>query len=297
MKRKLLYTLLLIFVLAGRSYAQPGLEALKTATLEQKFDAAVQLMDMKQYYQASLIWENILSEFPDNTNYNYQAGICMLNSNLNKKSALPLLEKGKGKIAKNYNPFDPYEDRTPVDIYFYLGQAYHINGQFNKAIEMFNTYRTEASKKHILQSLVDRQIAWANNAKFETENPRQKGSNIYNIGATINSNASDYSPVLSLDERLLFFTSRRLREDSSNLKPISYIVPQDGKFYEDIYVSMKNRSTNEWGKPELTSLSELRENEATIAFLQTDFNCSSTTMIRVTEISTIRILWIPLSVI
>lgn len=265
MKRKLLYTLLLLFVFSGKSIAQPEIDALKNATLDQKFDAAIQLMEIKQYYQASLIWQNILTEYPDNLNYNYQTGICLLNSNLNKKQALPLLIKGVGNVSKNYNPFDPYEDRTPVDIYFYLGQAYHLNGQFDKAIEMFNTYRTEASKKHVLQQLVHRQIAWANNAKSETENPRQKGSNIYNIGATINSDASDYSPVLSLDEKLLFFTSRRLREDSSNLKPVSYIVPQDGKFYEDIYVSMKNRSTNEWGKPELASLSELRENEATIS--------------------------------
>ncbi|MFZ5554098.1 MAG: hypothetical protein ACOZCO_13360 [Bacteroidota bacterium] len=265
MKIKLFFLFAFLFALTLRPMAQPGDDALKNATLDQKFDAAIQLMELKQYYQASLIWKNILSEFPDNTNYNYQAGICLLNANINKKQALPYLEKGIGKISKNYNPYDPYEDRTPVDIYFYLGQAYHLNGKFDKAIEMFNTYKAEAGKKHFLQEKVGTQIAWANNAKFETENPRQKNSTIYNIGATINSSAADYSPVLSLDERLLFFTSRRLRADSSNLKPIAYIVPQDGQFYEDIYYTINNRENNEWSEPKLASLSELRENEATIS--------------------------------
>lgn len=269
MRTKKAFLLVVIFFLTGivsGVFAQgtpPSDEDLRKIPLPDKFDIATELMKEKQYYQALRVWLIILEEKPDNANYNFKAGVCYLNLNLNKTKALPHLEKGLNQVTKKYNPFDFTETQAPVDLYYYLGKAYHLNYQFDKAIEMFTRFKSEAGTKHILAPDADRQIAMANNAKYEVANPRQGNTQTINLGPNVNSEYSDYSPVISLDENALYFTSRRLRADSSNIRAI---IPDDGKYYEDIYVSFRNRETGEWGKAQQVDLfNKMRENEATIS--------------------------------
>ncbi|MFN3343836.1 MAG: hypothetical protein ACK40M_14155, partial [Flavobacteriales bacterium] len=241
----------------------PTDEELRKIPIPDRYDIATELMREKQYYQALRIWKTILEEKPENANYNFKAGVCYLNMNQDKTMALPHLEKAATKTSKNYNPFDFLEDKCPLDVYYYLGQAYHLNYQFDKAIESFNKFKDQASKKHIFMEDVDRHLSWANNAKSEIASPRQVNTQTVNLGPKINSSYNDYSPVLSLDENALYFTSRRLRTDSSNIRAI---IPDDGKYYEDIYVSFRNRETGEWGQAVIVDLfNKVRENEATIS--------------------------------
>lgn len=73
-----------------------------------------------------------------------------------------------------------------------------------------------------------------------------KNFKIENIGSTINTEFDEYSPVVTLDESAIFFTTRRLRKDSSNAGILSV---QDGKYYEDVYVSYKTlRQANGWNQ-------------------------------------------------
>lgn len=262
--KKFILAILVLFASLTSVWAQPPTdEAIRNTPLDQKFDVAVELMGKKQYFQSLRIWLIILEEQPDNANYNYKAGVCYLYQNLDKTKSLPYLEKAAKNASKNYDPFFFAENKAPLDVYFYLGKAYHLSHQFDKAIEMFNRFKDEANKKHVLQSEVQHQIAMANNAKHEIANPRQSGTEITNLGPNINSEYSDYSPVISLDENALFFTSRRLRVDSSN---ISAIIPDDGKYYEDIYVSFRDRISGEWGPAKMVDLdNRVRENEATIS--------------------------------
>lgn len=260
------FTLVLISILASATiiWAQPPTdEAIRNTPLAEKFDVAVELMSKKQFYQALRIWLIILEEQPNNANYNYKAGVCYLYQNLDKTKSLPYLEKAVTNVSKNYDPFFFAEDKAPLDAYYFLGKAYHLSLQFDKAIEMFTKFRDEASKKHVLQSDIQHQISMANTAKYEIANPRQGSTEIINLGVNINSEYSDYSPVISLDENALFFTSRRLRTDSSN---IAAIIPDDGKLYEDVYVSFRDKNTGEWGPAVIVDLyNRVRENEATIS--------------------------------
>lgn len=266
LKKHILLFLFLLIGGIGNLHAQGGApsdEEIRKNPLPDKYDVATELMKEKQYYQALRIWKIILEEHPDNANYNFKAGVCYLNLNLDKTKALPHLEKSLTKVTKNYDPFNFMEDKAPVDVYYYIGKAYHLNYQFDKAIEMFNKFREEAGKKHIFAPDIDHQIAMANNAKYEIAHPRQTNTQTVNLGKNINSEYSDYSPVLSLDENALYFTSRRLRSDSSNIRAI---IPDDGKYYEDIYVSFRDRETGVWGPATQVDLfNKVRENEATIS--------------------------------
>ena len=67
---------------------------------------------------------------------------------------------------------------------------------------------------------------------------------INNIGSPINSDHSDYIPLINADESMMIFTSRR--EGSTGGKLDYY-----GENYEDIYVSRKDN--DKWGIPEKLS--------------------------------------------
>lgn len=64
--------------------------------------------------------------------------------------------------------------------------------------------------------------------------------NIINLGSGINSENSEYVPLISSDESILIFTSRRFREGKNEMDPT-------GKPFEDIYLSNRTPSAT-WTK-------------------------------------------------
>jgi hypothetical protein len=240
MKFKLI---ILVFALVGIAFTGSAQFSFK-----QKYEAASALHDEKQYVYALEVWLQLDSMEPNNANINYKIGFCYLQMNEGKARSLPYLQKTLSSISKGYDPFSHTEKNAPMEAHFYLGRALHLNQQFDKAKEQFNLFKSTAHKKHYLLDEVPRQLSWCDNAKRETANPKE-GLEITNVGSVINSAYGDYSPVITLDENALFFTSRRLRADSTNMDDVS---PADKKYYEDIYVSYKDESGN-WGQPEIMS--------------------------------------------
>lgn len=256
--------LLLAIGLSKSALAQPTdkelEEAMANASFKEKWEVANHLFEEKMYYHSLKIWKNLAEDQPENANVNYHIGRCYLESNTEKTQALPFLEKVKGNIDKRWNPYSHLETKAPIDAWFYLGKAYHLDYQFDQAIQAFTTFQSEAHRKHYLQDQAKLEITMCNNAKDYIANKTER-VRIENIGSTINSEYSDFSPVLSLDEKVLYFTSRRLRNDSSNFGEIN---PNDGKYFEDVYVSYKDRD-GKWQAPKvIDDLSYPNRNEATI---------------------------------
>lgn len=235
-------------------------ESLKDATFEEKFAAGNTLMEDLLYELALPVWKDLAENYPDNANVQYKYGFCLLHSNVNRREAVPFLEKASEGVSKNYNPLDVREKAAPNETYFYLAQAYHHDYQIDKAKQTFELFKTKVSKKHDLIKKADLHIAQCDNANNEIAN--KKKYIIENVGNKINGEYSDFAPVITLDESALFFTSRRVREDSINENIYS---PQDGKHFEDVYVSYWDPSNSVWGKPEVLALSNPRRNEATIS--------------------------------
>ena len=92
--------------------------------------------------------------------------------------------------------------------------------------------------------------------------PAAPGANlkIKNLGITINSAYSEHSPVVSLDETEIVFTSRRLRKDSANIK---YKDSRDGQYYEDVYIAYKD-DNGQWSDPELINIDRVNHHLASI---------------------------------
>lgn len=217
--------------------------------LNKQFEEAVRLEAEGEKRQALDIWTALASEFPENGNVQYRAGVAYLESFNQKSGALPFLKRAEELgVDKNYNPISPQEKKSPITVYFYLGKAHHLNYNLDRARSYYEKFTEVAPAKHFLFDDAVLGIQQTENAKIITANPVE--FNISNLGDTINSSYPDYSPVISIDENSIFYTSRRLRADSSNL---SIIDRSTGGYYEDIYVSYRNRE-GQWQEPELLNI-------------------------------------------
>lgn len=219
--------------------------------LNDRFTEAVKLAEENELNMARSIWEDLASNYPENGNVNYRAGVARLNSGNNKTAALPYLKTAEEiGVSGNYDRFSPLEKKSPVELYYHLGVAYHLNYKFDKAEDSFNKFLATASRKHFLRERAELGIAHARNAEDLIKD--RVDFEITNLGSVINSQYPDFSPVVSVDENAMFFTSSRLRPDSSNEGIRDRLT---GEYFNDIYVSYKDRR-GVWQTPELLEINE-----------------------------------------
>ena len=223
------------------------------------YTEANKLMEEKFWDQAAKEWRNVLAMDPDNININYKLGYCLLQTENNKVDALTYLEKATSKkLNPSYDPFDPKEIGAPVEALYYLGIAQHLNMLFDQSTDTFEIMKELVSKNHRLSNQINRAIETNKEAKKQVANPKKY--KITNAGKTLNSSFADFGPVLTFDESSIFYTSRRLRPDSTNARIRDF---ETDKYRDDIYVSFKGRDGN-WVQPELLNLNS-DDHDATIS--------------------------------
>jgi hypothetical protein len=254
---------LLLFAICTLSSAYSQEEISKQASFREKFEAANSLMEDNLFEFAKDIWLELVKEEPENSNINYKTGYCLLKSANNKKDAFKYLDLAKSNTDEKYSPLDFLVKTAPVEVFYYLGRSFHLNYQPDSAIFYFNKFIELSSKKHFLKELVYHDIKQCEIAEKQLLKP--KNYKLENIGDKINSSYSDFSPVITADESAIFFTSRRLRTDTNQVSNEGIYSPQDGKYFEDVYVSYKNFKTNEWDTPELADFNRPTSNQASVS--------------------------------
>jgi len=213
------------------------------------FQEAVRLDEENELNQSFVIWTQLATDYSDNANVNYKAGRAYLQSFNRKSAALPFLQKAvQSEINKNYDPISPYEKKVPVEVNYFYAKALHLNYKLDKAEEYYELFIKTAPAKHFLYSEAELGLQQINNAKVLMTIPVE--FEIENLGPIVNSEFPDFSPVISVDENALFFTSARLRPDSSNFGAKDRLT---GLHFEDIYASYKDRD-GKWQEPELLSI-------------------------------------------
>lgn len=158
---------------------------------------------------------------PNNASLNYKLGQCYLAS-VEKYKALPHLEK-----AIQLNP------TMDAAIYYDMGRAYHLDHQYDKAIESFSKFQKSAmaTQDPAIMQDVQLRIKHCYNGKELVKTPIRVF--IDNLGAKINTQYNEYGAVVSADESMMLFTSRR--PGSTGDKIDEGINEQ----FEDIYISYK----------------------------------------------------------
>jgi outer membrane protein OmpA-like peptidoglycan-associated protein/tetratricopeptide (TPR) repeat protein len=166
---------------------------------------------------------------PNNAELNFKLGRCYLNSNF-KQKALSYLEKAK-KLDKSVD----------ADIDFYLGQAFHLGNEWDKALSHYTDFlkKMTSDTDPILVRKADKFIKECKNGKDLSSRPvRVK---IENLGKQVNTEFHEYKPYITADESMLFFTSRRPSSTSKEKDPVF------NDYYEDIYYSTK-QADGQWSQ-------------------------------------------------
>lgn len=177
----------------------------------------------------------------DSTNalVQYKVGRSFLQINGEKNKAVPYLEKAVPNVSPKAR--DNFKGtQAPVDAYFYLGRAYHLDLQFDNAIAAYRKYLKEAKitdKDRIAE--VEWMIQTCLNGKLIVDSPIS--ARVENLGENINTIYDEYAAVVDATESMLIFTSRRPTSTGG-------LLDLDGKYFEDIYVSQKQEAGT-WGKP------------------------------------------------
>lgn len=250
MKKGILATIFLSF------FCISGLQA--QLSEREKFLESLYLMDEKRFMEAMPLLEELLESNPENANLHYNLGVALSNSfrDEDHPKAMTHFEQAIQNVSPNYTPFSPREKKAPVDAFYYYARALHSEAKFDEAIANYKKFETYINDKHYLYDEVENRIQMAEYAKTAVEDPRE--IKIVNLGENVNSIYPEYSPAIRIDESAIYFTSRRLRPDSSNL---GLIDPVDGMYYEDIYVSFNDNGV--WSEPRQLNIST-SGNEATL---------------------------------
>ncbi len=231
MKKISILALFMVMILPLNILAQSEKTLARDAALTMKY---------KEYTTAIELYDQLLKTNPDNLEYNYQIGVCYLNSS-KKREALPKLKK-----VHDANP------TYNTNLKFMLGEAYHVNGNFGEAkkyyqeaVEVYqrekgNIGNEKLKEKEKAERLAnnDRMFELAKRRVGECENglkyeKQPINASIENLKG-INSDQPDYVPLVPRDTSFIVFTSRK--ENGKNAKRDF----GDDFFFEDIYLAKKS---------------------------------------------------------
>ncbi|MDF2436990.1 MAG: hypothetical protein K0Q95_1366 [Bacteroidota bacterium] len=238
--KKIFLQLCLIILISGRIFA---------AIIQPVPDGDYKRMyiDAENYftnenYTAALPLYLTLDSIKGNANLKFKIGFCYLNAATYKTKSISYLEEAMKDIAKKYEEGEINEKQAPLSTSYYLAKAYHLHYDFDKAIAMYERYKTELGTDPKLANdiaEINHDIETCQNGKELIKDPKKVV--VTNLGEGVNSAYPDYSPVVSLDEQTLIFTTRR-SGGYSEVKELN------GMYFEDIFTAELNTNTEKWGK-------------------------------------------------
>lgn len=218
---KMRYAILALSIWTGNAVvqAQQGY----TRTHYRMLDEAKALLDAGQWSEATKIYRRLLTVDTAFADVFLEIGQCEVR--------LP----GMRDIAADH--FATAARHGSVEAVHFLAVERHRQQRFDEAVGLLNKYKGSPGRT-VPDAEVDRRIAMAATAKVLTANPVDL--RIRNMGAQLNSNLHDYSPVVTADGNTMYFTSRRAGTVGGQRDA-------GGQYYEDIY--MATRVDGVWGEP------------------------------------------------
>ena len=175
---------------------------------EKNFYLAEGLVEKGSFPEAILIYQDLLKMDPENNNINFKLGFCYLNTVLEKSKSIDYLRKATKEVFMDAQPENHLEKAAPIEAYLYLAQAYHLNNQFQNALDVLDTLKvTVPNYKTEFISDIDRLAENCRNGIQLMKYPVKMF--VTNLDTLINSEYDEHSPVFSADESTLIFTTKR----------------------------------------------------------------------------------------
>ncbi len=205
----------LLFNIDASAQSSPGSEA-------QLIKDAGACFDNQDYSDAFPLYSQLLSLYPNNSQYNYRLGACMLFIKSDKEKPIDYISTAIKQAGVDHIAW------------YYLGRAYHLNYKFDAAIRAYRQFQQIASSSEIKKYPVAHLIEMCNNAKSLLKNmqeldvlvKKEVGSSDYfqaydlsNNGGSVIVEPDDFKTkldkkkgatsvmYLSADKNILFFSS------------------------------------------------------------------------------------------
>jgi tetratricopeptide (TPR) repeat protein len=97
--------------------------------------AATKFFKSEEYFEASPLYSQLVTNYPQNPEYNFKYGACLIYTSNDKSKAVKYLE---------YAVKNGVEDNLAM---FYLARAYHLNYQFDEALKYYQKFKATLKDK------------------------------------------------------------------------------------------------------------------------------------------------------
>lgn len=243
MKRIILFTIFVFFSLF--SFSQDESEEIIYLAEENIYE--------ENFEYALKLYKEILSETPDDAEINFKIGFCYLNIHNKKGESIEYFKKAIEKYNKRKN-----EMITPIEMYFYLGKAYHATGEYVLAVENFNKANEYAIavKSEEAKTIINLEIEMCKSAIDLVASP--VSATVTELKSPINTEFDELSPIISELENKIYFTS----DYDNNLEDEDYVYAN-----EVYYSEIKN---NTWSTPEVQNSLKTFDSDKTACALTMD---------------------------
>jgi outer membrane protein OmpA-like peptidoglycan-associated protein len=199
--KKIISFLIAVFVFAN-------VNAQSEKEFKEMFSAAWTEFLYESYSTALPMYKEMVDKGFSNANVDYAIGMCYVFGNFEDKSkAIPYLLSATQSTTAEYKEGSYKENNAPQEAFYYLGRAYKINYEFDKAIEAYERYKSFLGVDEIYAlEMVDLQLQHCANAKDIMKKPVNYTKK--NLGQDFNNENDNYNASYSGDGNTLVFTTR-----------------------------------------------------------------------------------------
>lgn len=192
-------------------------------------ETANELISINRFGHAIRLLQELERNHPLNVEVKLTLGYCYIKAS-NTELAVAYLEH----LLKSYYNKELTSKKYFTDAKMLFAMALYYDEQFVKAIDIFNEVKILSTNKTRIKE-TDQFIKFSETAIKIKENPKDVTIEPF---VRLNSNYHDHSPLISADESIIYFTSRRKGSTGGLRSPI------DSMFYEDIYMLDLNKENN-----------------------------------------------------
>ena len=187
------------------------------------FNIANKSYKIGDYHGALKMYNQLYKLNPEHKELNFNMGVCNYNIKDYKKAEEHFLKSSSA---------------VSLELFRYKASIAHINMKFKKALNYYNAYKLISGDKDISNEEINRLVQKTKYAELAIKDVRNVV--VQNVGTTINTGFQEYVPLISADEKMMLFTSRRPGSTGNKLDP-------NGMPFEDVYLSTKEN--NSWTEP------------------------------------------------
>lgn len=209
---------------ASASFACPSGGNPQSKEDKKKFRQTMKLIDKGQFRHAEANLLDLWKKDSMNLEYNYELALLYFYDLKMSEKAHRFFLRVRHIVGDNIDEFP--------ELYYYLGQTYHFNGEFENAISQYRQCNEkELQIKDEIAGKIDREISSCNYAMTLHTRPDVR---IRNLSNRINTWFAEYVPVPVMSDSMLLFTSQRPPVMSTH-------YGFEGKeYFEKIYISRRS---------------------------------------------------------